>query len=264
MLENFKETNPLILIAGIILIPVTVAVVSLWVDTRIDDRQRTLAQDLHQRQESLAVAQTIDAYFQGVGQVLLGEMNSALRDRIIVARTNALLTRLNRPVDRALIVRFVNQMQPELTKRPERVLERSAQPYIDLSGIDLSGTDLAFINLYRADLSGAILREARLTWANLSHADLRGADLSGASLNGAELNGAVLTGARLRGARIGGASFRAARLDRADLGSADATDFEFEGITTRTSFEAAILTGARWLDGSLCGPDSLGSCRVPQ
>ena len=50
----------------------------------------------------------------------------------------------------------------------------------------------------------------------------------------------------------------------ASAARADATDFEFEGITTRTSFEAAILTGARWLDGSLCGPDSLGSCRVPQ
>lgn len=261
MLENVKESNPLILIAGIICIPVAVAAASLWVDTRIDERQRTLAEELHQRQEALAVAQTIDAYFQGVGQVLLSEMDSALRDRLIVARTNALLGRLHRPGDRALVVRFVNQMQPELTKRPERALERSARPFIDLSGMDLSGTDLAFINLYRADLRGAKLRNARLTWANLSYANLREADLSGARLNGAEFHGALLSGAKLAAAGIGGASFRAARLDGADLRGADAGDFEFEGITTRTSFEAARLDGVTWLDGRVCGAGSVGECR---
>lgn len=262
MLQNVKDTNPLILIAGIICIPVAVAAVSLWVDTRIDERQRTLAEDLHRRQEALAVAQTIDAYFQGVGQVLLSEMDPALRDRLIVARTNALLGRLHQPADRALVVRFVNQMQPELTKRPQRSLERSIRPFIDLSGTDLSGADLAFINLYRADLRGAKLRNAELTWANLSGANLRDADLSGARLNGAELHGAELSGAKLAGARIGGASFRGATLDAADLRGADAGDFEFEGITTPTTFEAASLAGATWLDGRVCRPGSVGRCRT--
>lgn len=260
MFENLKESNPLLLIAGIIFIPIAVAAVSLWVDTRIDERQRQAAQDLYQRQERLTVAQTIDAYFQGVGSILLGEMDSAMRDRIIAARTTALLGRLSRPRDRAMVVRFISQMQPQLMRRPQRALERSTQPFIDLSALDLSETDLSFANLYRADLRGADLSGSNLSWANLSHANLEGAVLDGAILGGAELNAAILRGASLREARIGGANFTQAQLHDANFQSADMSDLEFDGITTKTSFTGASLSGARWLDGDRCGENSVGGC----
>ena len=262
MLNTLKESNPVILLAGVILIPITVAVVSLWVDTRIDERQRELAEDLYQRQQALTVTQTIDAYFQGVGEILLAAPEPAVRDRIIVARTRALLDRLELPRDKGLVVRFISQMRPDLTKRPRRLLERPTSPFIDLSDIDLSANDLSFINLYGADLSGASLRGVNLSWANLAQADLRRADLSGAVLQGADLSGAILSGARLRDARIGGADFGSALLDGADLQGADNSDFEFEGITTQTDFTAANLAGARWLDGSRCRADSVGACRT--
>lgn len=63
--------------------------------------------------------------------------------------------------------------------------------------------------------------EADLSGANLRGANLRWADLRGANLSGADLAGADLTGARLSGAALGGAT---------------------------------------WVNGAICGPNSIGTC----
>ncbi len=263
MFSNLKENNPLLIIAGIVFIPVVIAGVSLWVDVRIDKRQRQAAEELFQRQERLTLTQTIDAYFQGVGAIFMNESNREVRDRIIVARTNALLNRLSTPRDRALVVRFVSQMDPTLTQRPKRALERSAKPFIDLADLDLSGADLSFANLFGANLSGTKLTGSNLIWANLTQANLRNATLEGADLRGAELSRADLAEATLREARIGGANFHGADLRGADLRQADPGAFEFEGLTTRTNVENAKLDGALWFDGSQCADNAGEACRVP-
>ena len=261
MIDNLKDSNPLLILAGIILIPIAVAAASLWVDTRIDERQRKSAEHMFQRQERLIIAQTMDAYFQGVGSILMNDAKTAsTQDRIIVARTNALLGRLTQPSDKAMVVRFVSQMRPILTKRPERMLERSSTPFIDLANVDLRDTDLSYVNLFQADLRGANLDGTNLQWANLAGAELSDASLDGADLRGAELSKAGLTSASLRQTRIGGTGFNSADLQDADLFDADLTDFVFEGLTTSTSFDKATLSGARWVDGNMCQTPSIGNC----
>lgn len=261
MLGNLKDNNPLLILAGIILIPIAVAAVSLWVDTRIDERQRRAAEDLFQRQQRLVVAQTIDAYFQGVGTVLMHDDD--LSNRMVIARTNALLRRLEQPRDRALVLNFLSEVRPALTRRPARMLERASQPFVDLAGLDLGGADLSFVNLYRANLRGARFNGASLRWANLTGANLRGAELDGADLRGARLSEANLADASLRGALTGGADFSSADLRGADLSRADTSDYEFEGLTTSINMTAALLSGARWIDGASCAEGSIGRCVQP-
>lgn len=260
MFENLKESNPLLLVAGIVLIPIGVAAVSLWVDTRIDERQRLAAKELYQRQEMLTVTQTIDAYFQGIGSLAATDMESESGRRIIVARTNALLGRLTHPKDKALVVRFISDLRPELVKRPERALERASQPFVDLAGMDLRGTDLSYVNLNRANLPAADLSGANLQWANLSDSNLQAARLDEADLRGVALSRSVLGNASLRGAKLGGASFTGASLNNTDLGGADLSGFEFEGAVTETSLTRADLSGAVWTDGSRCAAGSVGRC----
>lgn len=260
MLKNLRDSDPLLILAGIILIPIGVAAVSLWVDTRIDARQRAAAEDLFRRQERLTVTQTIDNYFQGVGMLITSDKDLKGHNQIIIARTNALLARLTHPQDRALIIRFVSELRPELTKRPKRMLERAAKPFIDLANLDLSGTDLSYINLGQANLSGADLRSAKLLWANLRQASLRGALLDQTDLRGAELSASTLSRASLRRAQIGGTSFIAADLEDADLRDADTSDFEFEGLVTTTNFDNATLANTIWLDGSVCAKGAVGKC----
>lgn len=260
MFRNLRESNPLLILAGIILIPIGVAAVSLWVDTRIDERQRRAAEDLFERQERLTVTQTIDSYFQGIGMLMENGQKPVERNRIIVARTNALLGRLNHPSDKVLVVRFISELQPELTKRPQRMLERAARPFIDLAGLDLSGTDLSYVNLSQANLNEVNLEGANLLWANLTRASLRGARLNQADLRGAELSGSTLRDATLQRAKIGGASFKSTDLRGADLRGAEAADFEFEGLVITTDFDNATLSNATWFDGSSCAPETISRC----
>ncbi len=259
-LKKLKEANPLILIAGIIFIPLGVAAVSLVLDARIDARQRQLSKDLFERQERLAIAQMIDSYFHGVGAVMMEQMDTDKRKRIIVARTMSLLRRLQNPADRSMVVRFVSELQPGITSRPERALERSSKPFVDLAQMDLRGADLSFANLYRVDLTGARLTGVDFTWANLAQAQLEGAILDDANLNGAQLGGAVITGASLRRTRLGGADFSNAKLSGSDLQGADVEDFSFDGITTSVNLTGADLSRAVWIDGTRCGDRSIGRC----
>lgn len=81
------------------------------------------------------------------------------------------------------------------------------------------------------DKRHAVLVGAVLTGADLSNAILIGADLSGSLLEGATLRNADLRGANLEGASVVNADLSGARLDE-----------------------------AKWVDGSICAPDSVGSC----
>ncbi len=258
---KISEANPFLLIAGIILIPLGVAAVSLFIDARIDNRQRQLSKELFERQERLSIAQMIDAYFQGIGDVMNNQMDAGSRNRIIVARTMSLLNRLSKPSDKAMVLRFVTELQPGIVNRPERTLERSSKPFVDLSRMDLRDADLSFANLYRADLSGAQMTGVNLTWANLTQARLEGAILDQANLNGAQLAGAEMTRASLRRARLGGADFTNAELNNGDLRGADLSDFSFDGITSSINLSGTDVSQAIWVDGSRCRDRSVGRCK---
>jgi len=80
-----------------------------------------------------------------------------------------------------------------------------------------------------------------LTTGNCPGCDLRGADLSGADLSGADLSGTNLIAANLSFANLTGANLRDANLSFADLSFAN-------------------FVNAIWIDGSICGPGSIGFC----
>lgn len=79
----------------------------------------------------------------------------------------------------------------------------------------------------------------------------KGVDWSGCAMDDALLVGVDLSGAQLVGTRFKNANLSHADLRNANLAQADLTGVELKG---------AKLTGAIWLDGSICGPDSIGSC----
>ncbi|MGD8644613.1 MAG: pentapeptide repeat-containing protein [Chromatiales bacterium] len=109
-------------------------------------------------------------------------------------------------------------------------------------GADLRGANLANANLSGADLQRSKIREGDLSYANLGAANLRGADLADSRLVGAVLSRANLDQSDLRAADLSYANLRGARLGSADLSK-------------------AVLAQAIWIDGSLCAPDSIGTCR---
>ncbi len=105
---------------------------------------------------------------------------------------------------------------------PNTVLRNANLVGTHLERADMSGADLSYANLGSADLRGANLRGAILKGAALNQADLTGADLTAADLSFAVMSGALLNGARLDG---------------------------------------AILRQSTWVDGRVCGEQSVGLCR---
>ena len=112
----------------------------------------------------------------------------------------------------------------------------------DKNGVNLSGANLRSANLVAAHMQGAKLSGANLDYAQLGGVDLTMADLSHTSLIGANLTGADLTSAKLAGADLHFADLRGALLAGAD-------------------FAGAILDNTIWIDGKVCGLDSVGRCR---
>jgi len=106
-------------------------------------------------------------------------------------------------------------------------------------------------------LQNAVLKNANLGRARFERADLSGADLSYANLDGANLRGANLRGAILRGAALGGAD-----LTGADLGGADLSFAVLAGaIVDGVRLDGAALRQSTWIDGRVCGEQSVGTCQ---
>lgn len=111
---------------------------------------------------------------------------------------------------------------PEGRLTVQQVMDALKSPARDLSGRDMSGLKLSGVSLVRTNLKGT----------NLSRANLERADLEEANLERTNLADADLRMANLR----------------------------LCGINA-TNFERAVLDGAIWKDGRICGPGSIGECR---
>lgn len=83
------------------------------------------------------------------------------------------------------------------------------------------------------------------------HADLRGADLRGANLTYTDFLGANLEMANLSEARMWATYLWEASLYGANLRNADILGAYLSN---------AYLERAVWVDGRICGPDSMGRC----
>ncbi|WP_017324886.1 pentapeptide repeat-containing protein [Synechococcus sp. PCC 7336] len=183
---------------------IAIAVVALWVAWQ---QVRTSVQ-LTSQQNRITQQQTIDAYFQGISDLVLndeGLLEDWPLERAIAAGRTAAILRGADPANKARVLRFLsvsNLLSPlkrdghlgrpildgkgwYLRDRVKgvRVVDLGAiLAGTDLSYTDLRGIDLSDINLSDADLRGSDLSYANLVMTNLMRVNLTGADVGEANL----------------------------------------------------------------------------------
>ena len=171
-------------------------------------RQYIISRDLTVQQNRITQQQTIDAFFQGISELVLddeGLLEDWPQERIIAeARTAAILSSVDAP-GKAKVIRFLSRSK---LLTPLKRDNRLGRPILDGIGgyaedrakgirvIDL-GAMLAVTDLSNADLRWTDLSEANLIRANLQNADLVKANLSRTILYQADLSGADLMGVKL-------------------------------------------------------------------
>ena len=178
---------------------IAIALVALWVAWQ---QVRTSVQ-LTSQQNLITQQQTIDAYFQGISDLVLsdeGQLEDWPLERAIAAGRTAAILRGSDPFGKARVLRFLSvsnllsplQRDSHLGRpildgkgwykrdrlRGIRVVDLGAMlagtdlSSTDLRGIDLSDINLSEVNLHSSDLSYANLISTNLCRANLQQADL--------------------------------------------------------------------------------------------
>lgn len=168
-------------------------------------RQYVISRDLTIQQNTITQQQTIDAYFQGVSDLILDEeglLEDWPQERAIAeGRTAAILSSVDAS-GKAKIIRFLSRARLLSPLRRDLRLGRAildgAGGYeedrlhgvrvidlgVMLAGADLSGTDLRWTDLSEANLIRANLSRADLVKANFTRTILCDAKLCDADLNG--------------------------------------------------------------------------------
>ncbi len=168
-------------------------------------RQYVISRDLTIQQNTITQQQTIDAYFQGVSDLVLDEeglLEDWPQERAIAeGRTAAIFSSVDAS-GKTIIVRFLHHARlltplrrdsrlgraildgtggyEEDRDRGVRVIDLGVMlAGADLSGTDLRWTDLSEANLIRADLSRTDLVKTNFARAILCDASLRYADVKG-------------------------------------------------------------------------------------
>jgi uncharacterized protein YjbI with pentapeptide repeats len=178
-----------------------IAVLALYVAWR----QFIISRDLTTQQNLITQQQTIDAYFQGISELVLDEeglLEDWPQERIIAeARTAAILSSVDAG-GKAKVLRFLSRSKLVTPLARDRRLGR---PILDgvggyaedrlegtrvidlgvmLAASDLSGTDLRWVDLSEANLIRANLAHSSLVRANLARAILCDAQLTDADIMG--------------------------------------------------------------------------------
>ncbi|MFB2936057.1 pentapeptide repeat-containing protein [Aerosakkonemataceae cyanobacterium BLCC-F154] len=187
---------------------ISIAVLAVYVAWQqyVISRDLTIEQNrLTNQQNLITQQQTIDAYFQGVSDLALGEeglLEDWPQERIFAeGRTAALLSSID-GTGKAKVLRFLSRSRLLTPLRRDQHLGR---PILDgmggyqedrqegvrvidlgviLAGADLSGTDLRWTDLSDANLVRANLSRCDLVHANFARTILFEANLSGADLKG--------------------------------------------------------------------------------
>lgn len=162
-------------------------------------RQYVISKELTEQQNRITQQQTIDAYFQGISDLVINE-EGLLEDwpperAIAEGRTAAILTGLSAQ-GKAKVIRFLSSSKLLTPLKRDRRLGRAI--FDGLGGyeedleygvrvIDLVGM------LANVDLSGTDLRRTEMSEANLVHTNLQGCDLGRANLSRCILYGANLS-----------------------------------------------------------------------
>ncbi|HSM83409.1 MAG TPA: pentapeptide repeat-containing protein [Nodosilinea sp.] len=171
-------------------------------------RQYVISRDLTKQQNLITQQQTIDAFFQGISDLVLddeGLLEDWPQERIIAeARTAAILGSVDAG-GKAKVIRFLSRSKLLTPLRRDNRLGRAildgrggyeedrlnGTRVIDLGAVlaatDLSGTDLRWADLSETNLIRANLRRADLVRTNFARAILYQANLTGADLMEARL-----------------------------------------------------------------------------
>ncbi len=179
---------------------ILIAILAVWVAWR----QNEISEKLTGQQNSITQQQTIDAYFQGISDLVLdaqGQMEDWPLERAIAqARTSALLGSSDAD-GRAKIIRFLssaNLLAP--LKRDgllgRAILDGSGGYVIDLErgvrvinlGLMLAGKDISKSDLRYVDLTGANYIKTNFSGCNLTGANFGGAILCRANLRNTDLS----------------------------------------------------------------------------
>ncbi|MEO0541388.1 MAG: pentapeptide repeat-containing protein [Cyanobacteria bacterium P01_A01_bin.105] len=181
-----------------------IAVLALYVAWR----QFVISRDLTVQQNLITQQQTIDAYFQGISELVLddeGLLEDWPQERIIAeARTAAILSSVD-SAGKTKVLRFLSQSKLLTPLARDRRLGRPildglggyAEDRIDGTrvidlGVMLAASDLAYNDLRWVDLGGINLIRADLTGCNLVRANLSRAILCDANLTEADVMGVRL------------------------------------------------------------------------
>jgi uncharacterized protein YjbI with pentapeptide repeats len=171
-------------------------------------RQYVISKDLTIQQNTITQQQTIDAYFQGVSELVLddqGLLEDWPQERAIAeGRTAAILASVD-AMGKAKVLRFLSRAR---LLSPLKRDQRLGRPILDGSGgyaedrlhgirvidlgvmlasADMSKTDLRWTDLSDANLIRADLSDCELVKANFSRTILVGANLTNSDVNGARL-----------------------------------------------------------------------------
>ena len=231
-----------------------------WLDEKRTGREhKALVEEIERRheaakeeQERIVRAQSLDAYFDGISNLLLrdGEFSATARN-LTKGRTDAILKVLKSDEKRNLVAFLYGSglITLGLSINGDGSLPVISLAGSDLSRVELRGATLRNAKLGMADLRGAQIREADLDEADLRGADLREADFSGADLSRANLHGAVAAAAALIGADLSEADLSGADLRGSDFSGADLSGTNLSGANLR----GANLTGANLRGSNLSG-----------
>jgi uncharacterized protein YjbI with pentapeptide repeats len=167
-------------------------------------RQYVISKDLTIQQNRITQQQTIDAYFQGVSELILddqGLLEDWPQERAIAEGRSAAILGSVDSVGRAKVLRFLSQAR---LLSPLKRDQRLGRPILDgsggyaedrlygirvidlgimLAGTDLSGADLRWVDLSDANLIRSQLNDCELVKANLARAILVNATLKNSDIN---------------------------------------------------------------------------------
>lgn len=126
-------------------------------------------------------------------------------------------------------------------------------------GVNWRSCRLDALSYESANLQGAILNSSILRMAKLSGGMFRQADMQYADLSGSDLSYADLSYARMKGINLQNADLSNADLKNCDLSYANLINSNLGGA----NLAGARLEKAIWIDGTVCGPGSVGNCIRP-
>jgi uncharacterized protein YjbI with pentapeptide repeats len=263
---------------GLLIIPLVIALATLWFNTQTRKSEQELARRERENEQELArrerendrqIAEdrvreeALQRYLNIMQELIIdkglrkSEEDTEIRD---VARVRTLTVLRSLDGNRkGQVVRFLHEADLiGKVVRENSGKTRAIEAIIHLGDADLGDTNLNGANLTGANLSDADLRNADLEDANLSGAYMSGAslvnaDLSHAYLIRANLSGACLVAdlshAYLNGANLSGADLRFANLNDTDLRGAYMRGAWLEHPTDHPLARVKSLVGATLPDG---------------